>query len=170
MREVADALPGHEDPTDVDIALACAEADPEPFLETALERRLGTGALLRALRVAHRNAPDPWRARRATGRVLKEPYRLDWALIAAADSAAACRARPRTYWPGVPTARPRWRSSSTAGSRPARGAGCRHRRPSRRPDSRGGLRRRPGYPSGGHPATPDRSGRVPSRRAAPCGP
>ncbi|MFF1778158.1 hypothetical protein [Streptomyces virginiae] len=84
MRKVAAALPGHEDPTDVDIALACAEADPEPFLETALERRLGTGALLRALRVAHRNAPDPWRARRATGRVLKEPYRLDWALIAAA--------------------------------------------------------------------------------------
>ncbi|MGW2586997.1 hypothetical protein ACWCYZ_37895 [Streptomyces virginiae] len=72
--------------------------------------------------------------------------------------------------PGVPTARPRWRSSSAPGSRPARGAGCRHRRPSRRPDSRGGLRRRPGYPSGGHPATPDRSGRVPSRRAAPCGP
>ncbi|MFD7395642.1 hypothetical protein ACFV60_11425 [Streptomyces virginiae] len=56
---MAAALPGHEDPTDVDIALACAEADPEPFLETALERRLGTGPLLRALRVAHRNAPDP---------------------------------------------------------------------------------------------------------------
>ncbi|MFB6823109.1 hypothetical protein ACFCXA_16165 [Streptomyces virginiae] len=84
VREVAAAQPDHENPTDADIALACAEADPEPFLDTALERRLGTGALLRALRAAHRDAPDPWRARRATGRVLEEPYRIDWALIAAA--------------------------------------------------------------------------------------
>ncbi|WP_030722062.1 hypothetical protein [Streptomyces sp. NRRL S-237] len=83
VREAA-ALTGHEDPTDADIALACAEADPEPFLDTAVERRLGTGALLRALRAAHREDQEPWQVRRAMGRVLEEPYRLDWALIAAA--------------------------------------------------------------------------------------
>ncbi|MFJ2750518.1 hypothetical protein [Streptomyces sp. NPDC087297] len=79
-----DGLDDHDDPTDADIALACAEADPGPFLDTAVERRLGTGALLRALRAAHRGDRAPWVVRRTMARVLKEPYRIDWALIAAA--------------------------------------------------------------------------------------
>ncbi|MFA7767965.1 hypothetical protein [Streptomyces sp. NRRL S-448] len=84
VREVAAALGGHDDPTDADLALACAEADPEPFLDTAVERRLGTGALLRALRAVHRKDLAPRVVQRAAGRVLAEPYRIDWALIAAA--------------------------------------------------------------------------------------
>ncbi|WP_405526051.1 hypothetical protein OG592_01330 [Streptomyces avidinii] len=84
LRELAAEPTGHDDPTDADIARACAEADPEPFLDTALELRLGTGALLRALRAAHRGDRAPRVVRRATERILREPYRIDWALIAAA--------------------------------------------------------------------------------------
>ncbi|QES58529.1 hypothetical protein DEJ51_34030 [Streptomyces venezuelae] len=84
VREVVAALPGHEDPVDADVVAACAQADPQPYLDTAGERHLGTGALLTALRAAHRSDLAPWRVRRAMERVLAEPYRIDWALVAAA--------------------------------------------------------------------------------------
>lgn len=84
VREVSAALPGHDDPVDADIAAACAEAEPEPFLDSAVERRLGTGALLHRLRAADRAEQEPWRARRTMKSILAEPYRIDWRLIAAA--------------------------------------------------------------------------------------
>ncbi|MEV8533824.1 hypothetical protein [Streptomyces sp. NPDC051211] len=93
VRELAAALPGHDDPVDAEVVAACAEAEPEPFLDTAAERHLGTGALLRRLRTAHRADHQPWRARRAMQSILAEPYRIDWRLVAAAR--LGCRL-PRT--------------------------------------------------------------------------
>ncbi|MDH6541675.1 hypothetical protein [Streptomyces sp. SPB4] len=85
VRAVAARLPRvDEDPVGADVLAACAEQDPEPFLDTVLEHRLGTGALLRRLRAEHRAAQGQQQARRALYLVLKEPYRLDWGLLAAA--------------------------------------------------------------------------------------
>ncbi|WP_412074986.1 hypothetical protein ACLF6K_02480 [Streptomyces xanthophaeus] len=91
-----------EDPVGADVVAACAEADPEPFLDAVSERWLGTGALLRRLRAAHRADHRPWRAGQAMRSILKEPYRIDWGLIAAArlgrrlprTAAELLRARP----------------------------------------------------------------------------
>ncbi|QGV77270.1 hypothetical protein [Streptomyces ficellus] len=76
------ALPGPLDPVGADVAAACAEAWPEPFLDTVEERWLGTGALLRRLRSVRE--PSLWEARRTVGGILREPYRIDWRLVAAA--------------------------------------------------------------------------------------
>jgi hypothetical protein len=84
VRELAARLPGRGGPADADVVAACAEADPEPFLDCAAERRLGTGALLRRLRAAHRTDRPPWEVQRVMRSILKEPYRIDWRLVAAA--------------------------------------------------------------------------------------
>ncbi len=84
VREVAAALPREGDPVDAAVVAACAEDRPEPFLDTADERRRGTGALLSRLRAEHRKELAPWRVQQAMRRILNEPYRLDWGLIAAA--------------------------------------------------------------------------------------
>ncbi|MFI6444411.1 hypothetical protein [Kitasatospora sp. NPDC050543] len=91
-RAVASALPRDPDPVGKEVLEALAEAMPEPFLDTALERRIGTGALLRRLRALP--PQSPWGAFRAVRKVLDEPYRIDWALLAAArlGSADGCRA------------------------------------------------------------------------------
>lgn len=81
-RAVASALPRDPDPVGKEVLEALAEATPEPFLDTALERRIGTGALLRRLRALP--PQSPWGAFRAVRKVLDEPYRIDWALLAAA--------------------------------------------------------------------------------------
>ncbi|MET9959522.1 hypothetical protein ABZ128_10645 [Streptomyces sp. NPDC006326] len=120
VRALAALLPDCGDPADADVVAACAEADPEPFLDSAAERRLGTGALLRRLRAAHRTDSPPWEVRRVMRSVLKEPYRIDWRLVAAArlgrrlprTAAEVLRSRPdcppevafvlRTGRPAVP--------------------------------------------------------------------
>lgn len=61
------------------IAEACAEDDPEPFLSTAEERIIGTGAFLRRLG-AVRERSD----RRLCEQILGEPYDVDWSLVSAA--------------------------------------------------------------------------------------
>ncbi|MEU9104886.1 hypothetical protein AB0D54_11020 [Streptomyces xanthophaeus] len=93
VRRLAAALPRPHEPVGAGIVAACAEADPEPFLDAEAERRLGTGALLGRLRDAHRADHRPWNVRRAMESVLTEPYRLDWGLIQAAR--LGCRL-PRT--------------------------------------------------------------------------
>ncbi|MFF5785763.1 hypothetical protein ACFY8P_12465 [Streptomyces sp. NPDC012693] len=122
VRELAGLLPGRGGPTDADtdVVAACAEADPEPFLDCAAERRLGTGALLRRLRAAHRPDSPPWKVQQVMRSILKEPYRIDWRLVAAArlggrlprTAAEVLRSRPecppevavvlRTGRPAVP--------------------------------------------------------------------
>ncbi|MGW2255580.1 hypothetical protein ACWCXH_36250 [Kitasatospora sp. NPDC001660] len=81
VREVLAALPPGAalDEATRQIADACAEADPEPFLTSAEDRLTGTGALLRRL-CGVRTPADARRGRA----ILAEPYRVDWALVAAA--------------------------------------------------------------------------------------
>ncbi|MFC8828238.1 hypothetical protein ACFT9I_23160 [Streptomyces sp. NPDC057137] len=91
VRAVAAALPlavgpvvdPAVDPVSAEVVAACAQAVPEPFLDTLVEHHLGTGALLRSLRAASTH-DDHVRTRGEMRAVLAEPYRIDWALVAAA--------------------------------------------------------------------------------------
>ncbi|MFJ3830106.1 hypothetical protein ACIPWI_19350 [Streptomyces sp. NPDC090046] len=156
---MAPALTGHDDlaDADADVVAACAEADPKPFLDTAAERRLGTGALLRALRAAHGGHRTPWAVRRSMEAVLREPYRIGRAPIAAAGLG---RRLPRTA-ADILARRPDCPPEAAVVLRTGQPA---------RPRSRICRRARPGGPNGSRPAMPARSGRAPLRRAMPCGP
>lgn len=80
VREVLAALPADAplDDVTVQIAEACAEADPEPFLSTAEERFIGTGALLRRLSAVRARTDD-----RLAEQILGEPFQVDWSLVSA---------------------------------------------------------------------------------------
>jgi hypothetical protein len=67
------------DAATVEIAEACAEPDPEPFLSSAEDRLTGTGALLSRLRQVR-----TFQDLRSGHDILDEPYRIDWALVTAA--------------------------------------------------------------------------------------
>ncbi|MCB5164464.1 hypothetical protein LG634_06390 [Streptomyces bambusae] len=96
VRELVALLPGGGDPgggdgdacgdcdVDAGVRAACAEADPGPYLDSAAELRLGTGALLRRLGAVHRAGATPPEVRRTMRSVLREPYRIDWRLVSAA--------------------------------------------------------------------------------------
>jgi hypothetical protein len=124
VRELLAALPADRplDKATLEVARACAEPDPEPFLCSIEDRFTGTGALLRRLREV-RTRRD-WEAGRG---ILAEPYRIDWNLVA---SAGLDRRLPRmaaemlARQPGCPapvahalvTGRPAPREHTSAGS------------------------------------------------------
>ena len=81
VRELLAALPTDRqlDEATLEIAEACAQPDPEPYLTSAEDRITGTGALIRRFReVRTFQDLDVGRA------ILNEPYRIDWNLVTAA--------------------------------------------------------------------------------------
>ncbi|GAA2056796.1 hypothetical protein GCM10009839_77550 [Catenulispora yoronensis] len=87
VRAVLAALPADLAPAALDeatrqIAEACAEADPEPFLSTAEDRVIGTAAFLRRLSAVRERTDQ-----RLGEQILGEPYDIDWSLVSAAGLA-----------------------------------------------------------------------------------